>query len=99
MRLQKITRRWAGKHQACDTKRFFNLFPDGLDLTDKAQVKKAWRLIGLQDVQWFLSQIGIRVPCRVDGTDTPFLALPLSGEFEYTKRELRPYAKKAGLPL
>ena len=92
MRLKKITKRWAVRRDACrlPVQRFFRLFPDGLDLTDREQVKRAWRVMSLGDLVWFLAD-GNQAPCTCG-----------SGPCIYgieDKRQLRPYAKEAGLPI
>ena len=92
MKIKKITKRWAVRRDACETsvKRFFRLFPDGLDLKDEKQVKRAWRVMSLGELVWFLAD-GNQVPCTCG-----------SGPCIYgieDKRQLRPYAKEAGLPI
>lgn len=97
MRLQKITKRWAKKHDACKetVERFFKAFPDGLDLGDAEQVKKAWRLMTVYDIAWLLAQIRIGPLCSSGGCDFHCCCY----DAPFTKGQLRPYAKKAGLPI
>ena len=95
MRLKKITEKWADRRKACEPSatRFFEMFPEGLDLSDAKQVKRAWRAMPVDDLTWFFREVGVLPTCRTCG----------SGECsvydEYTKRQLRPFAIKAGLPL
>ena len=96
MKIKKITKRWAGRQGACEesVERFFELFPDGLDLKDAKQVKRAWRVMSRADLDWFIELVG-DLP-----VDRCYCGKPLNcGLKLVTKRELRSYAKEAGLPL
>jgi len=105
IRLKKITKRWAARHGACRgaKQQLFRLFPDGLDLSDAEDVRTAWQTTWVHDIAWFLIELGV-LPCYRRGhnhaegepCDVPF---DPDGQAYYTKRQMRPIAKKAGLPL
>lgn len=108
LRLKKITKRWAAKHGACnhEVARFFRLFPNGLDLSDAEQVKRAWRVTHALSIAWLLGRAGVLL-CHADYHDHGGPVSPCTyGAFAiapcgryYTKREMRSHAIKAGLPL
>ena len=98
MRLKEITKHWTERQDACEksVERFFKIFPDGLDLKDEKQVKRAWRQTNKYDLTWFLRELGVidRGHYFCDCGEPGFCGLET-----ITKRELRSYAKEAGLPL
>ena len=106
MRLpRKLTGRWLKNHKACEEEIdiFEEKFPNGIDLSNKEEVKKGWAKMSFPTLLWFIEELGIdtskEVPC--DGK--------LCGNMKNcdkkirvhskNRKELRKYAIKAGLPL
>jgi hypothetical protein len=87
IRLKRITKTWAKRHGACSesVETFFKRFPDGLDLTDPVQVKRAWRLTDALDIAWFVEAAG----------STHFFFCPCC----HSAKERLAAAREAGLPL